>query len=654
MPIRNIYLEDIPLDEARSHWDKLLSTHGLSSPLGGEEIDIKLCLGRVTAKPVWAKLSSPHYHSAAMDGYAVKSTTTVSATETSPITLQTPTNAEYVDTGNPMPSWSDAVIPIEQVHKTSTISETNITIYKSAAPWQHVRPMGEDMVTTELVLPAFHCLRPADLGAIAASGHSTVNVITQPTVAIIPTGDELVEIGTLPKPGQIIEYNSLILSSQIKTWKALPKCYPIVQDNKKYIKKTLLNAALNNDLIILNAGSSKGSKDFAADIISEIGEVVVHGIAVRPGHPVILGAIEHPDKKKPVPIIGVPGYPVSTVLTTELLIKPLLLKWQGIEHQKPIEIKASLPRKIMSPIGDDDFVRVAVGKVGDKTIAIPLARGAGVISSLVRADGLLCIPRFTEGYSHQSSVNINLYTHPSKINKTIIAIGSHDILLDLLSQHLSKNYNDTRLISTNSGSIGGLASLKREECHMSGSHLLDSETGEYNKSYVKQYLSNIPSSIIYLANREQGLIVQPGNPKQIKSLHDLTKPDITFVNRQLGSGTRVLLDYHLNLQNIPIDKISGYDREQYTHLTAAATVSSGAADVAMGIRAASFALGLDFIPFTTEEYDLIIPKHHLDNKNIQNLLNTLIDKHFNHDIMEIPGYNIDKIGDIKCSDTSKL
>ena len=412
MPIRNIYLEDIPLDEARSHWDKLLLTHGLSSPLGGEEVDIKLCLGRVTAKPVWAKLSSPHYHSAAMDGYAVKSTTTVSATETSPITLQTPTNAEYVDTGNPMPSWSDAVIPIEQVHKTSTISETNITIYKSAAPWQHVRPMGEDMVTTELVLPAFHCLRPADLGAIAASGHSTVNVITQPTVAIIPTGDELVEIGTLPKPGQIIEYNSLILSSQIKTWKALPKCYPIVQDNKKDIKKTLLNAALNNDLIILNAGSSKGSKDFAADIISEIGEVVVHGIVVRPGHPVILGAIEHPDKKKPVPIIGVPGYPVSTVLTTELLIKPLLLKWQGIEHQKPIEIKASLPRKIMSPIGDDDFVRVAVGKVGDKTIAIPLARGAGVISSLVRADGLLCIPRFTEGYSHQSSVNINLYTHP--------------------------------------------------------------------------------------------------------------------------------------------------------------------------------------------------------------------------------------------------
>ncbi len=654
MPIRNIYLEDIPLDEARSHWDKLLLTHGLSSPLGGEEVDIKLCLGRVTAKPVWAKLSSPHYHSAAMDGYAVKSTTTVSATETSPITLQTPTNAEYVDTGNPMPSWSDAVIPIEQVHKTSTISETNITIYKSAAPWQHVRPMGEDMVTTELVLPAFHCLRPADLGAIAASGHSTVNVITQPTVAIIPTGDELVEIGTLPKPGQIIEYNSLILSSQIKTWKALPKCYPIVQDNKKDIKKTLLNAALNNDLIILNAGSSKGSKDFAADIISEIGEVVVHGIAVRPGHPVILGAIEHPDKKKPVPIIGVPGYPVSTVLTTELLIKPLLLKWQGIEHQKPIEIKASLPRKIMSPIGDDDFVRVAVGKVGDKTIAIPLARGAGVISSLVRADGLLCIPRFTEGYSHQSSVNINLYTHPSKINKTIIAIGSHDILLDLLSQHLSKNYNDTRLISTNSGSIGGLASLKREECHMSGSHLLDPETGEYNKSYVKQYLSNIPSSIIYLANREQGLIVQPGNPKQIKSLHDLTKPDITFVNRQLGSGTRVLLDYHLNLQNIPIDKISGYDRDQYTHLTAAATVSSGAADVAMGIRAASFALGLDFIPFTTEEYDLIIPKHHLDNKNIQNLLNTLIDKRFNHDIMEIPGYNIDKIGDIKCSDASKL
>lgn len=654
MTNRNIYLEDIPLIEAQDHWQKALADHDLNRPLSSEYIELTSGCGRVTAEPVWALISAPHYHAAAMDGYAVHSSTTNKATETSPASLSIPDKALYVDTGNPIPIWSDAVIPIENIQiDTSTTSET-IQFHQSTAPWQHVRTMGEDMVASELVLPANHRLRPVDIGAIAASGHAQVKVRRLPRVAIIPTGDELVNVGSKVKPGQILEYNSIMLAAQVQQWDARANRWPIVPDQKEAIKMALLEASRNHDLILLNAGSSRGSKDYAAEAISDIGTVLVHGIAVRPGHPVILGLINSTnDNLRPVPVIGVPGYPVSTVLTGEILVEPLLAQWQGVSSHKPLSIQAILPRKVLSPVGDDEYLRVAVGNVGGNIIATPLSRGAGVISSLVRADGIVRIPRFSEGFPDKASVSVDLYRHPDQIDRTIVAIGSHDLTVDLLAQFLAEKAEGLRLVSANVGSISGLIALRREECHISGCHLLDPLSGTYNVSYVKQYMPDVPASIISLVEREQGLIVTKGNPKNILSITDLARSDINFINRQRGAGTRVFLDYQLKANGMIPDNIPGYTREQYTHLTVAAAVASGTADVGLGIRAAAIALDLDFVPLATEKYELVIPHKYSNTDLIGALLDLLYNIEFREAVSKLPGYSIENMGNISCKDTSK-
>lgn len=644
----SVYLEDIPLDEAQSHWRTALQEHGLYSVLPGETVPLTEACGRVTADPIWARISAPHYHAAAMDGYAVCAADTTSATETDPDTLIVPKQALYVDTGDALPQWANAVIPIENVQ-----SEGNppiaIQFYHASSPWQHVRPMGEDMVATELVLPANHRLRPVDIGAIAAGGHAKVLVRRHACVAVIPTGSELVPAGTNVQPGQILEYNSLVLAAQVEQWGGRATRYDIVPDRKADILTALEKAAETHDLILLNAGSSRGSEDYSAEAIAGLGSVLVHGIAVRPGHPVILGILDSKSNSRrtaPVPVIGVPGYPVSTALTGEILVRPLLARWQGLAPEMPLTMQATLTRKVLSPTGDDEFMRVTVGKVSENVVATPLPRGAGIITSLVRADGIVRIPRFSEGYPAGAQVSVDLYRDPDQIERSIVAIGSHDLTLDLIAQHLAAKGQGLRLVSANVGSLSGLIALRRGECHMAGCHLLDAETGEYNRSYVQQYLPNMSVTLINLVKREQGLIVARGNPKDISNINDLTRPDILFINRQRGTGTRILLDYHLQETGLNPENVSGYDREEYTHLTVAAAVASGAADVGLGIRAAASALELDFISLTRERYDLAIPNEHIDSALLQPLLDLLHDADFRDAVSALPGYSIEETGNI--------
>jgi putative molybdopterin biosynthesis protein len=644
-----IYLHDIPLPQARMRLNQALEATGKAGVLGIEEIPLnEHALGRVLARPIWAQLSSPHYHASAMDGYAVRSETTVNATPANPINLLIGTQAGYVDTGDPLPAWSDSVIPIEDIEPITekatssddAIQVTAIRIRASVTPWSHVRTMGEDIVATQLVLPAGQTLRPVDLGAIAASGHTSVSVARKPRVAIIPTGSELVPIGQPVQAGDIIEYNSIALAAQVMGWGADAKRYPIIADNFELICQYVLEAAHEHDLILLNAGSSAGSEDFSSRVVEKLGELLVHGVAVRPGHPVILGMIG--EKPGQVPIIGVPGYPVSAILTGEIFVEPLLARWLGRSPHVPLTVKARLTRKVTSPAGDDDYMRLALGRVGEQVLAAPLARGAGVISSLVRADGITILPRGTQGLSAGSEVNVNLYRHPDEIEKTIFAIGSHDITIDILAQYLAAR--NRRLTSANVGSMGGLVALSRGECHLTGSHLLDPESGEYNIKYVHQILANLPTKIIVLVGRQQGLMVAKGNPKQIISLEDLTRNDITYINRQSGAGTRVLLDYHLRLSSLSSESIKGYQNEEYTHLAIAAAIASGRADCGLGIEAASQALGLDFIPLYQERYDLIIPQSYYESQLLEPLFDILNDRDFQNTVANLPGYNIEQMG----------
>ncbi len=662
-----VYLQDIPLPEALERLKEALTNSGLWQILAVETLPLdENALGRVTSEPIWARISSPHYHAAAMDGFAVRAADTIGAEPARPIIIpvtlekeqrssETEQRARYMDTGDAMPSWADAVIPIENVESldkygriaSSVRKPTSIRIRAAVAPWSQVRLLGEDLVATQLVLPAGHVLRPVDLGAAAAAGHNQIRVARKPRVAILPTGSELVPLGTKLEAGRIPEFNSIILAAQINDMGGMARRYPIIKDDIDSISRVIEEAAGEHDLILLNAGSSAGEEDFSARAIAKLGRVLVHGVAVRPGHPVIIGMVirKKPDKTNKVievPIIGVPGYPVSAALTIDIFVEPILAKWLG---RRPIELQteqAILTRKIVSPPGDDDYVRVAVGKVGNKLLAAPLARGAGVISSLVHADGLAILPRGIQGKEAGDSVTVRLYRTREEIEATIFCIGSHDMTIDIMAQFLTDR--NRRLVSANVGSQGGLIALRRGEAHLAGSHLLDPQTGEYNLPYIKQYIPDIPVKVIALVGREQGLLVQRDNPRNIQSLSDLTKSGLRFINRQRGAGTRVLLDYELGVMGIPGDSIHGYHQEEYTHLGVAAAIASNRADCGLGIAAAAKALDLEFIPLFHERYDLIIPVLHAESELLQPLIELLSDDQFRIAVGKLPGYDVSIMG----------
>jgi putative molybdopterin biosynthesis protein len=666
----SVYLHDIPLPDAQARLKQALQEADLWRVLEAEMIPLdEHAPGRVTAEPIWAKLSSPHYHASAMDGFAVRAVSTNGALPSRPIALQIGPEAEYVDTGDPLPHWANAVIPIENVESLDELGNiasairdpASIRIRAAVAPWSHVRPLGEDIVATQLVLPAGHVLRPVDLGAIAASGHQQINVARKPRVAILPTGTELVPIGSHLKAGDILEYNSLVLAAQIKSMGGEPRRYPITRDDFDLICERVREAAQTHDLVLLNAGSSAGAEDFSAKVVEKLGQLLVHGVAVRPGHPVILGMIKResaigsqrdsettPGSRIQIPIIGVPGYPVSAALTIDIFVEPLIATWLGRRPRDLPTETAILTRKIVSPPGDDDFVRVALGKVGEKLLAAPLSRGAGVITSLVQADGLALIPHGAQGLEAGEKVQVRLYRSRSEIERTIFCIGSHDLTLDLISQFLAEH--DRRLASANVGSQGGLIALRRGEAHLAGSHLLNPQTGEYNISYIRRYMPGIPVKVVALVGRKQGLLVKRGNPKGIMGLKDLTKYDVQFVNRQRGAGTRVLLDYHLNLMSIEPDRIVGYSQEEYTHLGVAAAIASDRADCGLGIAAAAQALDLEFIPLFQERYDLVIPKQFAEDELLAPLFGLFTDPRFRGAISQLPGYDVSVMGTIILED----
>lgn len=631
---RNIYIENMPLEKAQRLFDQRLQEEGCYH-IKTQEIKTADSLGRITASPVYARRSSPHYISSAMDGIAVKASETAGATEVEPVTLLAGTFLE-VDTGDYIPLEYDAVIMIEEVNFINGGAQ----IIKAAVPWQHIRSVGEDIVTYDMLFPSLTSIGSYEMAALITAGVKSLKAVIKPVVGIIPTGTELVTTGSddMP-PGQIVESNSHMLKALCEKWGAVALRHEIVIDDREQIQQAIKEIAPYCDIIVVCSGSSAGREDYTASLLEEMGEVILHGVAIRPGKPVILGLMGQK------PFIGVPGYPVSADLIFHLFAQPLIYKLQGITPPAASELKCNAARKMPSPMGVDDFNHVNIVKIGTNYLCFPLAKGAGITTSLVKSDGVLCIERGSEGLHAGDTCTVSLRRPLNIIENSIITIGSHDLSIDILTDILQKRHR-LRLVSANVGSMGGIFSLRREETHFAGIHLLDYETGSYNISYVRRYLAGQTWLLINLVKRDQGLIIPKGNPKDIKSLKDLKKLNVRYINRQNGSGTRILLDYLLEKENLKPGEINGYNREEYTHLAVAASIKNNASDTGLGIYASARALDLDFIPIVQEQYDICILPQLFAPATLDQLQTAIASDEFKERILAIGGYNLDLNGQV--------
>lgn len=637
MKSRNIYVMNQPLEEALKDWSEALQQAGFYGSPKTENIAVDDCLGRITASAVYAGASSPSYNAAAMDGIAVDFITLSQASEANPVVLKKP-DFSPVNTGNAVPKQFNAVVMIEDVHY---LNDEEVELIHPATPWQHIRTIGEDIVATELILPEKHVIRPIDQGAMLAAGVTRVDVIRAPKAVVIPTGSELVQPGEQVQPGNIIEFNSRILSSYLVEWGADASRHLPVKDDKEKLLAAVKKAAAENDIVITNAGASAGTKDFTSTILSELGQLVVHGVAIKPGKPVMLAIIDN------TPVIGLPGYPVSAILTMRLFLRDMISGFMGLKPPKAQYTEAMMSRPLHSPMGVDQYVRVTLGQVGDNLMATPSGKGAGAVMSLVRADGLLRIPSGSEGVGAGEKVQIELLRTQSEVDSTLVVTGSHDNILDLMANHLHRMQPTIRLSSAHVGSMGGIMAIRRKEAHVAGSHLLDEQTGEYNVSFIQRYLAGTSVKLINLAYREQGLIVPAGNPKSITGFESIAKHDRLFINRQGGAGTRLLTDKVLKDCKLSPKDIRGYEHEEYTHMSVAAAVANGSVDCGMGIRAAAVALNLDFIPVAEERYDLIIPTEFMEDEKIIKMLDLIrVNKEFHDKILSLGGYDLRDCGKI--------
>lgn len=631
--MQDVYLSNMELNDAiKLFFDRV-------NILGGKKENVNTidARGRITAEPVFSIISSPHYNSSAMDGIATLSTKTFGASDRNHIELEESRDYIVVDTGDPVPKDMDCVIMVEDLIR---VDKNKVKVLKSAVPWQNIRTLGEDIVENQLIVPSSHRIRPVDIGAMLAGGVNSVKVYKRPVVGIIPTGTELVEPGTVLKTGDIIDFNSWVFSAQIDEWGGKPYRYDIVKDDFNKIKTAVKKAVDECDIVLINAGSSAGREDFTSEIVKELGEVVVHGVAIKPGKPVIMGIIENK------PVIGIPGYPVSAYFVMELVVKKIVELYEGMEGKNLKTAEAILSRRVMSSLKYLEFVRMKMGYVNDKLVATPLSRGAGSTMSLVRADGILAVPQEVEGIEAGTRVSVKLLNDEEDIRNTIVCIGSHDPIIDIISDILHARRKEYHLSSAHVGSMGGIMALKNEETHIAPIHLLDMVTGEYNTSYIKKYLSDKDISLIKCVKRIQGLMVKKGNPLNISTLSDISEKKLMFVNRQRGSGTRLLLDYNLNNLGIKPGDIRGYEREEFTHLSVAAAVEAGDADVGLGIYSAAIMMGLDFIPICDEEYDIAIPSKYLELDMIKEFLKVITNREFLNVLDKLGGYGYSDIGKI--------
>lgn len=624
--MRQNYLNNLPLDEAKKLYYDRLRAVGFGART--ESVASAESCGRVLQNAVYARICSPHYNASAMDGVAVKASDTFGASEHTPLTL-TPDQYRVVDTGDPLPDGCDAVIMVEDLIDAGN---ANFTILSAVHPWQNVRQVGEDICMGDMIAPSGTVLTPALCGALLAGGVTRVDVVKRPLVGIIPTGDEIVPPTDAPQKGEIIEFNSTVFSTMLRECGADAKTYPITPDKKELIREMLETALAECDAVLISAGSSAGRDDYTSEVIASLGTVLVHGLAIKPGKPAVLG------EAYGKPVIGLPGYPVSAIVVMDEIVRGVLAMATGQAVKARRTQTAVLGQKVVSSLKYTEYIRVTLGVIGGRLLASPLPRGAGVITSFTKADGVLTVPQNCEGYEAGETVEVRI-SGDAEPERTLIVTGSHDPLIDEVSDLLQKSGAPFRVRSTHVGSMGAIRAVRAGLAHMGAIHLLDTQTGQYNDSYIEKYFPNGGAVREKGVRRVQGLMVKKGNPLGIKDFRDIQ--NVRYVNRQRGAGTRILCDHLIRKYGMDADAIDGYTNEEYTHTAVAALIAAGNADAGLGVWSAAKMYDLDFIPICDEEYDFLIAEAYADDSMVRAFLETLRAKACKERLSRMGGYGLE-------------
>ena len=654
--MRKIFKKLMSVDEA---WNTFINAVPVSELQTVIEIPLEEAEGYVVAENVVSPIDVPPFDRSSVDGFAVKAESTFSATEEEPVELrivgEIPAGSWFekeiklgeaadISTGAPIPLGADSVVMVEDTY----IEGDTVFILRPVAPGENVMSAGADIMYGETIVKKGTLITHREVAVMAATGITKVKVFKKPRVAVISTGNELIEQGTPLKPGKIYDINRWSITEAIKLAGGIPVQYGIVPDDEQKLRTTLSKALAETDIVTVSGGTSAGAGDLMYRIIDDLGApgILVHGIRVQPGKPTILSLVNGK------PLIGLPGYPTSGLMIFDIFVAPLIRGVVGrpMETPRPT-ITAKILSKIRTPPGREQFLLLGITPdMKGNYLAYPVPGGSGAITTLTRAMGYTRIPENVDFIEPDTDVTVYLFVPKEQIPPVSMTasscLGLEQLLLEFEKQNpkLKSTINYTVIAST-----GSLSAVRRGEADIAGMHLLDPKTGTYNVLAIKQV--DVKNELLLFRgySREQGIITAPNNPKKIETIKDLVTKNIRFVNRNEGSGTRILFDHLLsqlskelgepisNLKN----QINGYRLTAKSHTAVAARIKQGMADAGIGLRYVADLYGLHFIPLTKEHYDFVVRKDRIEKPAVKAFTEFLKNEHARDLINSLQGYEAD-------------
>ena len=640
---QKVFRELASVEEAK----RLLREHFEPKPKT-EEIKLEEALGRTLGEDVTATVDVPPFDRASMDGFAINAEDSFGAEEDRPVTLKLVGKimagdasavvvnlgeAVEISTGAPIPKGANAVVMVEY-----TALREGLKLYRAVVPGENIMASGTDIMAGELVLRTGDILTPRELGVLAAIGRASVNVYKKPRVAILSTGNEVIEPGEKLEFGKIYDINRRTLADSVRENGGDPIFLGVIGDRMEAIKIGIAEALAEADMVLTSGGTSAGIGDLLYRVIDELGPpgMLVHGIAVRPGKPAIIGVTQEK------PVFGLPGYPTSALMIFNVFARPVLREMAGLPGEPESRIvEARAAERIFSSGGRREYMPVNLVRSDiSEFMVYPVPGGSGAITTLAEADGFIEVSEGTMYLEEGSKVNVELFGLRLKPAELMI-IGSNCVGIDVILSLMRKKHPAVTSKVINTGSSGGLVAIRRGEADIAGTHLLDVETGIYNIPFLTKFEIADKAVLVRGYNRDQVLILPKGNPKGIAGIEDLARPDVTMINRNPGSGTRILMDMKLDAlakeRGTTIEalakEIKGYSFESKSHSAVAVAVLQGRADVGLAIRAVAETYNLDYVPVAKEHYDFLIRKERYRKPSVQAFLEVLRSNLFR---MELP------------------